>query len=122
MKKFFKPTRWKVILALVLGLTWDIAYAYSLSFFGCTLNSIFLPTLPGHAPPTPLQEINQTIQIEGPWGLYCLFMANRDFESIRPLFSLLLLLLPFLISYLISCIVIFLFAKLSKRHLSKLKK
>lgn len=108
-----KPTSWKIFLAVALGVIGIFYTLYFLSFFGCTLVRYTLPNIPGQPLLTPLQVISQTLIYGGPGALVCLaFSSNYYWLIISFIF-----LFPFVIvSYLISCVIIFFITKLRKQQ------
>jgi hypothetical protein len=119
---FLKPTRWKILLTIIIGSLWFFGMSYSSSFFACGGIGEGLPRLPGQViPPTPFYELFIQI-IKGAIGFLFLPLLWCDESSSEINISLILaLLLLIVISYLVSCIIIFLSpkGKTSRRNNSK---
>jgi hypothetical protein len=115
--KFLKPTRKKVLIIILIGLIWDFFLIYALSFFGCTLDKITLPVLPGHTFLTPTQLLYATLYYGNPLNWYCFVLTS----NIQWLTFSYLFLFPFVVFYVIASIILFLFTKLKKGMRNKKK-
>jgi hypothetical protein len=114
---FFKPTRWKILLCVILFLIWFIFVAQFTSYFGCSLVKLTYPNLPGQTAVesnTILTIIEFIILVFG----YPLTICSRlDFnQTVGNIATILSFVFDFFFIYLISCILIFFIKKLKKKQ------
>lgn len=114
--KFFKPTRWKILLTIIIGILWYFGMGYVGSFFGCGGVGEGLPLLPGQAiPPTPFYEPFMQIIIGAFGFLFALPLwcggSPQEFYLSEGLADFLII----IISFIISCSIILFIAKKRKR-------
>jgi hypothetical protein len=129
MRKFFQPTRRKIIITVVL---WILLYIFCLLFLRINLQPLCMPTLPN--PGHPTEVINPASTIAAWWfalqlfmyiywgignyGIWCLSYAPRIYSMYQTITVIYLRLFPILaiiLPYIISCEILALQTKLKKK-------
>jgi len=128
MMAFFKPTKVKVILTILLLIMSALFYAYWISQFGTTLINWCLPNIPGKPIPTPepisvSRTITDVTRLENPlplgnYGDVLCMSGDRSAQlasTIVDISKIFAMVLYVCIIYIVTCTIIFLITNSGKQ-------
>lgn len=117
-----KPTRWKILLTIIIGSLWFLWMAHVTSFYGCALVGQGPPPIPGQAVTQPpfYEPFIQIIVGSIGFLFWPLLWCGESAQELNLSLDLAYLLL-IIISYIISCSIAFFISKRRKQQVKRKK-